>query len=152
MEIQGLKDIIKLWKKKELMCLKESESKEPKGQTEFEFFGMLIGYNSCIARLEDFINNEIKTPLVSKVKAKSVSEGNTHTKMIFCVKDEPLLGMIQKEFTGTQYSLKTLSDGEFTTIQLNVAKFLEVSNKEEVLIDNCPVQLESFRYYTPKNS
>jgi hypothetical protein len=75
---------------------------------------------------------------------------NTHTKMVFCIKDEPLLSMIQNEFTGTKYRLKSLSDGVFTTIQLNVEKFLEVSNKDVVLIDNHPVQLDSFKYYTPK--
>jgi hypothetical protein len=74
---------------------------------------------------------------------------NTHTKIIFCVKEEPLLGMIQREFYTHSYSLKVLSDGQFTTIQLNIAKELEVLPNDNVMIDDYPVQFESMRYYIP---
>jgi hypothetical protein len=75
---------------------------------------------------------------------------HTHTKVIFCIKDEPLLGMIQKEFKGTEYLIKALSDEKYTTIQLNVAKVLEVLPDDNLMIDKYQVQFEALKHYTPK--
>lgn len=75
---------------------------------------------------------------------------NTHTKILFCVKDEPLLSLLQKTFAGLDYSLKALSDKEFLTIQLNIAKELTPLDNEIILIDGQKIKYEAFKNYTPK--
>jgi len=73
---------------------------------------------------------------------------NTHTKIIFCIKDEPILSMIQKEFSGFNYQIKhTTSGSRYKTIELNINKIIEFDNEDQVMIEGYKVQFEHLTYY-----
>ena len=72
---------------------------------------------------------------------------NTHTQILFCCKDEPLLMMIQNEFKGVDYHIKAISDGKFTTVNIHVHKIIPVLEDDQILLDGCNAQFESLRYY-----
>lgn len=73
---------------------------------------------------------------------------NTHTRIIFCIKEEPILEMIQKEFSEFNFDIKFSSDkSRYKIVQLNVNTLVEFDDEDQVIIDGYKVQFEYLNYY-----
>lgn len=74
---------------------------------------------------------------------------NTHTKIIFCIKDEPILSMIEKEFSKFNYQVKhTASKSRYKTIELNINKIVEHDKEDQITMEGYKVQFEYLNYYS----
>lgn len=72
---------------------------------------------------------------------------NTHTQIIFSLKYEPLLSMIENEFSNYKYTIKHTPNGKYKTVQLNVNKIVKANKEDQVKIDGYAVQFEAIKYY-----
>ena len=73
---------------------------------------------------------------------------NTHTRIIFCIKEEPILEMIQKEFSEFNFDIKFRSDeSRYKTVQLNVNKIVDFDNEDQIMMEGYKVQFEDLTYY-----
>lgn len=74
---------------------------------------------------------------------------NTHTRIIFCIKEEPILGMIQKEFSEFDFDIIFRSDkSRYKTVQLNVNKIVDFDDEDQIMIEGYTVQFEDLTYYS----
>lgn len=71
----------------------------------------------------------------------------THTKIVFLVKDEPILDSIQKEFKGRTYTIGCAKNGKYTMVQLNVDTIVEILEDDNVMLDGYETQFESIMHY-----
>ena len=74
---------------------------------------------------------------------------NTHTRIIFSIKDEPILGMIQREFEDYYFEIKWKTNGSrYKTLELRINKIVEFDNEDQVMIEGYTVQFENISYYS----
>jgi len=73
---------------------------------------------------------------------------NTHTEIIFCIKDEPILSMIRNEFAGFDYTINMTEQGRFIAVQLNINKIIPFDKDDSILMEGYKTQFESLTYYT----
>ncbi|MDN3665594.1 hypothetical protein ACFFU1_16575 [Algibacter miyuki] len=74
---------------------------------------------------------------------------DTHTKIVFCIKDEPILSMIEKEFSSFDYDVKhRTSTSRYKTVELNVNKLVPFDDDNQVTIEGYKVLFEDLRYYS----
>ena len=81
-------------------------------------------------------------------KCKPCGEMNTHTRITFCVKDEPILGMIQKEFEDYDFDINwKTDDSRYKTLELSVNKIVGFDNEDQIVMEGYKVQFEDLTYY-----
>lgn len=71
----------------------------------------------------------------------------THTKIIFLVKDEPILDSIQKQFKGRTYTLGCAPNGKYTRVQLNVDIVVDILDDDMIMLDGYETQFEGIEHY-----
>ena len=71
----------------------------------------------------------------------------THTRVVFFIKDEPVLDSIQKEFKGKNYVLECNDSGKFTRVQLSIDTIIEVLPEDNIMLDGYETQFESLTHY-----
>jgi hypothetical protein len=77
---------------------------------------------------------------------------HTHTRIVFCIKYEPVFEDFQKELEGYKYTLKANSDGKYIVVTINVNKIITPIDAEFVFINNQKIQFEQITHYTPNRS
>tara|TARA_R110000803_G_C11739819_1_gene290887 strand:+ start:44 stop:265 length:222 start_codon:yes stop_codon:yes gene_type:complete len=71
-----------------------------------------------------------------------------NTRIIFCVKDEPILGMIQSEFKNYDFEIEYKTDGSvYNMAELRVNKIVEFDKEHQVSMNGYKVQFENLTYY-----
>lgn len=74
---------------------------------------------------------------------------NTYTRIIFIIKEEPILQMIQNEFSEFNFDLKFRTHkSRFKIVELNVNKIVDHDNEDQIMMDGYIVQFESLNYYS----
>lgn len=77
---------------------------------------------------------------------------NTHTRIVFCVKNELILEGIEKEFLDCEFSIKQkISDSIYKVIELDVNKIVALPEDGFVTINGYKCQFESLAYYNKEN-
>jgi len=71
----------------------------------------------------------------------------THTEVIFLIKDEPVLDSIQREFKTQTYTIGCAKNGNYTKVQLNVDSLLKVYEGDMIILDGWKTQFEYIRHY-----
>jgi Fe-S cluster biosynthesis and repair protein YggX len=74
---------------------------------------------------------------------------HTHTRIVFCIKYEPVFEDFQKELEGYKYHLIANSDGKYIVVTITVNKIITPIDDEMVLINNIKIQFEAITHYTP---
>jgi len=74
-------------------------------------------------------------------------EEQTHTELVFLIKNEPVLDSIQKEFKGKTYTIGCAVNGKYTRVQLNVDTLVERLEDDNVMLDGYETQFERIRFY-----
>jgi len=70
-----------------------------------------------------------------------------HTRIVFLVKDEPILGMIQTEFKGRSYVVEVAKNHHYQRIVLHVDIIVPILPDDMIMLDGYETQFEEIRHY-----
>ena len=71
----------------------------------------------------------------------------THTRVVFLIKDEPLLDSIKKEFKDKNFVLKCNRHDKYTMVKLTVDTIIKVLPENMIMICGYKTQYESLTHY-----
>lgn len=71
-----------------------------------------------------------------------------HTTIKFIIKDEPILSMLQNEFSKYEFELE-FSPGpdNYKTITLDINKIVKFDSENNIVLEGYKVQAEDYKYY-----